>query len=146
MLIKNVLKILNEYNASGTNATLAAMGGKKATGKNYDNMITGQSQFYKDNDYTPQYAEKFPALAALANKVKSQAVSCDVIVPAPAMKELQLLMQEYNPRTGEDGTISLPFGDGIRLKTRGNIYYIGTSDEKSLKSDAPAVSDSEITN
>ena len=146
MLIKNVLKVLNEYNTSRTNATLAAAGGQKATGKNYDNMITGQSQFYKNNDYTPQYAEKFPALAALANKVKNQAVGCDIIVPAPAMKELQVLMQKYNPRVDEDGTISLPFGDGVRLKTRGNIYYIGTADDKSLKSDAQPVADSEITN
>lgn len=146
MLIKNVLNLLNEYNNSGTNVTLAALGGKKATGKNYDNMITGQSQPYKNNDYTPQYAEKFPTLAALANKVKSQAVGCDVIIPPAGMKELQILMQKYNPRTGEDGTISLPFGDGIRLKNRGNIYYIGTSEETALKSDASPVSDSEITN
>lgn len=133
-----------EYNTSGTNATLAAAGGDKATGKNYDNMITGKSQFYKNNDYIPQYAEQFPALFAIANKVKAQPVGGDIIVPAAAMKELQVLMQKYNPRTSEDGTISLPFGDGIRLKNRGNIYYIGTTDDKSLKSDNPEISDSDV--
>lgn len=132
-----------EYNTSGTNATLAAQGGEKASGKNYDNMVTGQSQFYKNNDYAPQYAKKFPILASIADKVKSQAVGCDIIVPPNAMKELQLLMQKYNPRTSDDGTISLPFGDGVRLKERGNIYYIGSAEENALKSDNTA-SDADI--
>ena len=34
MLIKDVLALLTEYNASKTNTTLAGQGGEKATGKN----------------------------------------------------------------------------------------------------------------
>lgn len=89
--------------------------------------------------------EQFPNLANIVKKVRSQAVGCDVVVPAPAMKELSILMKKYNPRTSEDGTISLPFGDGIRLKSRGNIFYIGTTDDTSLKSDNALTSDSDIT-
>ena len=40
MLVGHVLQLLKEYNTSKTNATLAAQGGEKASGKNYDNIVT----------------------------------------------------------------------------------------------------------
>ena len=74
MLITEVLQLLQEYNTSGTKATLAAQGGKKAAGKNYDNMIIGKSQPYKQTEYETKYAKVFPAIAQLVKKLKSNAL------------------------------------------------------------------------
>jgi hypothetical protein len=34
-------------------------------------------------------------------------------------------MQAYNPRQTPEGDYSLPFGDNVRLKQRGNVTFIG---------------------
>lgn len=125
MLIKNVLQILKEYNTSKTNATLAAQGGTKAAGKNFDNMLTGKSKPYKQNEYETKYAKVFPALAQLVKKLKSNALKGDIIVNGPALTELNELLKAYQPRQTPEGDYSLPFGDNVRLKQRGNVTFIG---------------------
>lgn len=137
MKILSVLKLINEYNTSGTNATLAAQGGKKATGKNFDNMITGESQPYKATEYETKYAKVFPALAAIVKKLKSKALGGDMIVTGKALMELQELLKAYKPKETPEGDYSLPFGDNVRMKKRGEVVYIGFNDPKALHS-APA--------
>lgn len=125
MLIKNVLQILKEYNTSKTNATLAAQGGDKASGKNFDNMLTGKSKPYKQNEYETKYAKVFPALGQLVKKLKSNALKGDIIVNGPALTELNELLKAYQPRQTPEGDYSLPFGDNVRMKQRGNAIFIG---------------------
>jgi hypothetical protein len=125
MLIKDVLSLLKEYNETKTNTTLAGKGGAKANGKNYDNIISGKTKPYKGNEYETKYAKVFPALAALVKKLKSNALKGDIIVNGKALTELQQLMQAYNPRQTPEGDYSLPFGDNVRLKQRGNVTFIG---------------------
>ena len=137
MIIKNVISLLNEYNTSQTNATLAAPGGKKATGKNYDNIIAGKAKPYKENEYEVKYAKVYPALAFLVKKVKSQAIKGDIIVNGKALAELQTLLKAFRPKTTPEGDFTLPFGDNVRLKTRAGNFYIGYNDPDALKSDLP---------
>lgn len=141
MLIKNVLQLLKEYNSSGTNTTLAATGGKKAKGKNFDNIIAGKSAPYKATDYETKYAKIFPALAELVKKVKSQSIKGDIMVTGPALVELQNLLKAYNPRQTPEGDYSLPFGDNVRMKQRNNVIYIGFNEVNGLHSNTPPVTE-----
>jgi hypothetical protein len=125
MLIKDVLALLTEYNTSKTNTTLAGQGGEKATGKNYDNIITGKAQAYKHKDYETKYGKQFPALAEMVKKLKSQAIKGEMLVNGPALLELQNLLSIRNPKKAKDGTIILPFGDNIRMRNQGNAVFIG---------------------
>lgn len=135
MLISTVYKLLKEYNTSGTLTTLAAPGGKKATGKNYDNIITGAAKPYKATEYETKYAKVFPALAQMVKKLKSNAFKGDMIVSGQALAELQEMLKAYKPKQTQEGDYSLPFGDNIRMKQRGNNIFIGYNDPKALKSD-----------
>lgn len=140
MLIKDVLMLINEYNTSQTNTSLAAQGGEKASGKNYDNIITGKAKPYKQNEYETKYAKVFPALAEMVKKLKSQALKGDIIVTGPALAELQNLLKAYKPKETVQGEYSLPFGDNIRMKYRGNAVFLGYNDPKALHSDSSALS------
>lgn len=130
MLVGHVLQLLKEYNTSNTNATLAAQGGKKASGKNYDNIITGKAKPYKGNEYETKYARVFPALADLVKKLKSNALKGDIMVTGPALTELQSLLQAYQPKQTPEGDYSLPFGDNVRMKYKSNNIFIGYHDPK----------------
>ena len=129
MKILSVLKLINEYNTSGTNATLAAPGGKKATGKNYDNIIAGKSTPYKTTEYETKYAKIFPHLAALVKQIKSSAIKGDKIATPEVIAELEKLQLTYKPKRTPEGDSSLPFGDNIRMKDRNGIIYIGPKTE-----------------
>lgn len=142
MLIKSVLQLIKEYNTSGTNATLAAQGGKKATGKNYDNIVAGKATPYKATDYETKYAKVFPALALIVKKLKTQSAGGDMIVNGQALAELQELLKAYKPKETAEGDYSLPFGDNIRMKKRGNAIFIGYNDPKALQPDT--ASDNEV--
>lgn len=141
MLIKDVLKLITEYNASNTNTTLAAQGGKKASGKNFDNIVTGKAKPYKGNEYETKYAKLFPALAELVKKVKTQALKGDIMVTGPALVELQNLLKAYKPKPTPEGDYSLPFGDNVRMKQRSDAIFIGYNDPNALHSDTPGPTD-----
>lgn len=139
MLISTVYKLLKEYNSSGTLTTLAAPGGKKATGKNYDNIVTGAAQPYKATEYETKYAKVFPTLAGIVKKLKTGAFKGDIALNGQALAELQELLKGYKPKQKENGDFSLPFGDNIRMKQKGNVTFIGYNDPDALKGDAAAV-------
>ena len=48
-------RMLLEYDNTKSGVTLAAPGGQKASGKNYDNMIVGDSEPYKNDKYVTKY-------------------------------------------------------------------------------------------
>lgn len=150
MLIKDILLFLTEYNNSKTNTTLAGAGGNKASGKNWDNIVTGKTKPYKGNEYETKYAKVFPALAELVKKVKSNAIKGDIIVTGSALSELDNLLKGYRPKMTPEGDYSLPFGDNVRLKQRSNAYFIGYNDPRALQSttsniDNPSSTDIAIT-
>jgi hypothetical protein len=130
MLIKDILFLLKEYNSSKTNTTLAAKGGEKASGKNFDNIITGKAQPYKETEYETKYAKVFPQLSTLVKKVKSQLVKGDIQVVGTALAELQELLKSYRPRNTKDGALSLPFGDNVRLKNYANNFILALINPK----------------
>jgi hypothetical protein len=142
MKILSVLTLLNEYNASGTNATLAAPGGKKATGKNYDNIIAGKTKPYKTTEYEVKYAKLFPHLAELVKKIKSSAIQGDMVATPDVLAELEKLQTTYKPKQTPEGDYSLPFGDNIRMKNKNGVIYIGPKSETPQQ--APAVTDNDI--
>ena len=144
MLIKDVILLLNEYNSSKTNTTLSYQGGKKANGKNFDNIIVGKTKPYKGNEYETKYAKLFPALATLVKKLKSQAIKGDIIITGPALVELQTLLKTYQPRPTPEGDYSLPFGDNIRMKQRSNAIFIGFNNSNKTIQDNN-IQDSSIT-
>lgn len=142
MKILSVLKLLNEYNASGTNATLAAPGGEKATGKNYDNIIAGKAAPYKTTEYEVKYAKLFPHLAELVKKIKSSAIQGDMVATPEVLAELEKLQTTYKPKQTPEGDYSLPFGDNIRMKDKNGVIYIGPKSE--AQQQAPAATDADI--
>lgn len=129
MKLYQVYKLINEYNTSGDWTTLAAPGGDKATGKNYDNMITGKSQPYKTEKYETKYSKQYPALAAIVDKIKNDTFKGDVIVTGKALDELSALLNTYTPKATGMNEVSLPFGDNIRLKNKGDKLFLGLSQE-----------------
>ena len=134
MLIKDVLTLLTEYNSSKTNTTLAGVGGDKAAGKNYDNILVGKTQAYKPNEYEVKYAKLFPALAEMVRKLKTQAIKGDMVLNGPALVEMQKLLQTYKPKQTTEGDFSLPFGDNVRMKQRGQAFFIGYNEPDALQS------------
>ena len=140
---KNNPKTILEYNASGTNTTLAAPGGEKATGKNYDNMAAGKSQPYKDNEYHLKYEAQYPNLAKLAKKLKDGAFKGNILLTGSALVELDQLFQHFTPKRDAQGNLSLPFGDNLKLKMQGNNFFLSyESPEEAVK---PAT-DNEVAN
>lgn len=144
MKILSVLKLLNEYNSSGTHAALAAPGGKKATGKNYDNIIAGKARPYKTTEYETRYAKLFPHTAALVKKIKTSAIQGDMVATPEVLAELEKMQATYKPKQTPEGDFSLPFGDNIRMKDKNGVIYIGPKDD-SAKKQQPNVSDNQIT-
>lgn len=130
MLIKDILMLLTEYNSSKTFTTLAGKGGEKATGKNYDNIITGKAQPYKQNEYETKYGKLYPALNELVKKLKSNAIKGDIIITGPALANLQELLKTFNPKQTKEGDFALPFGDNIRVKSRGSALFLHYNDPK----------------
>lgn len=145
MLIKDILFLLKEYNSSKTNTTLAAKGGEKASGKNFDNIITGKAQPYKETEYETKYAKVFPQLSDLVKKVKSQAVKGDIQIIGGALAELQELLKSYRPKNTKDGALSLPFGDNVRLKNYANNFYISFNKPEDNKTIDIKAQDNDIT-
>ena len=138
MLIKDVLKLITEYNANNTNTTLVAQGGKKASGKSFDNIVTGKAKPYKGNEYETKYAKLFPALAELVKKVKTQALKGDIMVTGPALQELNQLLKAYKPKPTPEGDFSLPFGDNVRMKYKSNTVFVGYHDPNKPTGNVPA--------
>lgn len=116
--------LLREYNTSNTNASLAAPGGEKASGKNYDNIITGKSKPYKNTEYETKYGKLYPNIAKIVRDIKSSAFKGDILLQAPAIAELQNLFKSYTPKQVSENEYTLPFGDNVRLKQQGNVLYI----------------------
>ena len=121
--------ILLEYDNSKSGVTLAAPGGEKASGKNYDNIATGQSQPYKDNDYQTKYEKAYPQLGIIVKRLKQSAIKGDIIVTGGALKELEQLLKAFNPKMSDNNEVIMPFGDNIRLKVRGDKFFLGFSQE-----------------
>ena len=122
-------QILLEYDNSKSGVTLAAPGGDKASGKNYDNMAIGQSQPYKDNEYETKYARAYPQLGIIVKRLKQSAIKGDIIVTGGALKELEKLLKTFNPKMSDNNEVIMPFGDNIRLKVRGDKFFLGFSQE-----------------
>lgn len=139
MRIFDVLMLLKEYNASNTNTTLTAPGGKKASGKNYDNILTGKSQPYKNDEYVTKYAKIYPALAEIVKKIKNQEIDNDIMVTGKALAEIGQLFQTYKPKETANGEFSLPFGDNVRIKQRGNVIFIGKNKTNNSTLNSPAI-------
>lgn len=125
-----VYRILNEYDNSKSGVTLAAPGGDKASGKSYDHMATGESQPYKNSDYQTKYQKLYPHLGQIVDRLKNSALPGDIVLVGPALQELQQLLSAYKPKVSDYNEIILPFGDNIRLKAKGNKFFIGISQEK----------------
>lgn len=122
-------RVLLEYDNTKSGVTLAAPGGDKASGKNYDNMITGDSQPYKSTEYKTKYEQIYPQLGFLVKRLKNSAIKGDIIITGKALQELNKLLQTFNPKLSENNEVILPFGDNIRLKVRGDKFFLGFSQE-----------------
>ena len=122
--------ILLEYDNSKSGVTLAAPGGDKASGKNYDNIAIGKTQPYKNTtEKQTKYAKIYPQLGLLVDRLKKSAIQGDIIITGKALDELNQLLQTFNPKVSENNEVILPFGDNIRLKIRGDKFFLGFSQE-----------------
>lgn len=141
MKISKIQKLLKEYNKSGKDmTTLAAPGGEKASGKNYDNIAVGKTQDYKVRDEETQYMKMFPILAPIIKSVKADEMGTKKVLTAPALNAL-LQLNKISPfkKDSEDEsgmTWILPFGDGIRMMKDENrnvfCVYSKKKEEKSI--------------
>lgn len=122
-------KMLLEYDNSKSGVTLAAPGGEKASGKNYDNIAIGKSQPYKDNEYETKYDKVYPQLGLLVKRLKNSAIKGDIVITGQALNELGQLLKTFNPKMSDNNEVILPFGDNIRLKVRGDRFFLGFAQE-----------------
>lgn len=122
-------RMLLEYDNSKSGVTLAAPGGDKASGKNYDNMAIGKSQPYKDNEYETKYERVYPQLGILVKRLKNSAIKGDIVITGKALDELGQLLKTFNPKMSDNNEVILPFGDNIRLKVRGDRFFLGFAQE-----------------
>ena len=141
MKICEIQKLLKEYNKSGKNmTTLAAPGGEKASGKNYDNIAVGKTQDYKIRDEETEYMKMFPILAPIIKSVKNDEMGTKKVLSGPAIKamfdlhKISPFKKDSDDETGK--TWILPFGDGIRLEKDDNrnvfCVYSKKKEEKSI--------------
>ena len=70
--------ILLEYDNSKSGVTLAAPGGDRASGKNYDNIAIGKTQPYKNTaEKQTKYAKIYPQLGLIVDRLKNSAIQGD---------------------------------------------------------------------
>lgn len=145
MKISKIQKILNEYNKSGQKmTTLAAPGGDKASGKNYDNMLVGKSEHYKVTNTDTQYMQMFPALGRLVKSVKDDEMGGKKLVINPLIiQNLKDLNKISKFKKDEEGNFILPFGDGIRLEKQNGKFFI--TNKKKEKESLSDISDENLT-
>lgn len=140
-------RILKEYNNTLNLTSLSAPGGTKASGKNFDNMAVGASQPYapkqnnSNNDKIAgtdkkrsektinQYEQIYPNLGSIAQKVKDSPIKGDIVVTGNALRELEKLIQTFNPQLSDNNEMILPFSENIVLKVKGDKFFIGYSEE-----------------
>lgn len=135
MKILKIHKLLKEYNKSGQKmTTLAAPGGEKASGKNYDNMITGASQPYKITNDDTQYMKICPVLTRYVKSVKKDSLGGKKLVDINLIAdELRMLNKISRIKKDENGNFILPFGDGIRLEKDERGFFFISSEKKESK-------------
>lgn len=143
MKIHRILQILNEYDNSGNIMTLAAQGGKKATGKNYDNIAAGKTSPYKTQAYQTQKEKQYPNLGKITQQLKTaqSSIGGDKVIMGAALNELQQLLPTM--KKDVDGTYILPFGDNLRVKQIGNAYYLHYNNPDDDKQET--MSDTQLT-
>lgn len=122
-------KVLLEYDNTKSGVTLAAPGGQKASGKNYDNMLVGDSQPYKTTEYKTKYEQIYPQLGLIVKRLRNSAIKGDIIVTGKALQELNTLLQTFQPKLSDNNEVVMPFGDNIRLKVRGDKFFLGFAKE-----------------
>lgn len=128
MKISQIHRLLTEYNKSGQKiTTLAAPGGEKASGKNYDNMITGASQPYKVRNNDTQYMKIYPVLGGIIKNLKNDEMGGEKIVLGRALVELNDLNKMSQLKKDEEGKYILPFGDGVRLEKKNGKFFISVA-------------------
>ena len=122
--------ILLEYDNSKSGVTLAAPGGDRASGKNYDNIAIGKTQPYKNTaEKQTKYAKIYPQLGLIVDRLKNSAIQGDIIITGKALQELEQLLQTFNPKVSDNNEVIMPFGDNVRLKVRGDKFFLGFSQE-----------------
>lgn len=145
MKISNIHKLLTEYNKSGEHiTTLSAPGGKKASGKNYDNIITGASKPYAIKNDETQYMSMFPSLGGIIKNLRKDEMGGEKIVLGRALVELSELNKLSPLKKDEEGKFILPFGDGIRLEKKNGKFFV--SSEKKEEKEEIKFSDEAISN
>lgn len=143
MKISQIHRLLTEYNKSGQKmTTLAAPGGDKASGKNYDNIITGASQPYKVRNNDTQYMKTYPILGGLIKNLKNDEMGGEKIVLGRALVELNDLNKMMRLKQDSDGKYILPFGDGVRLEKKNDKFFISVA-KKEEKQDTD-ISDNDL--
>ena len=143
MKISQIYKLLTEYNKSGQKmTTLAAPGGDKASGKNYDNIITGQSQAYKITNNDTQYMKIYPILGGLVKSLKNDEMGGEKIVLGRALMELNDLNKLSRLKQDSEGKYILPFGDGVRLEKKNGKFFVSVA-KKEEKQDTN-ITDSDL--
>lgn len=144
MLIGKILDILGE-SKDITKLSADTTSGK--TGKGADSIAAGTASPYKKKKGTGSpFDKKFPAVAELVKKVKDDSFNGDRVVTGAALAQLTNLVETMPLNADENGQLILPFGNNIRLKQKGQAYYIGVKEEagKEDESDllAAAIEDS----
>lgn len=127
MKISKIQKLL-EYNRTGGKiTTISGKGGKKAAGKNFDNIAAGQTNPYKTKEYDTKYMKMYPSLSTLVKHFRENNEHTQHLINGLALQELQKLAQNFRFKTDSDGNYILPFGDNIRLKKVGNNLFMFSS-------------------
>ena len=131
MNIFQINQILLEYNKSGKLTTISGEGGEKAAGKNFDNIVAGITQPYKQQVKNPSQTERtYPYLAKSVQQLKNDAISGNKILIGGSLNDVKKLMQNKNLRKDQNGQIILPFGDNVRLIKNGNNFFIKLSEKQ----------------
>lgn len=73
----------------------------------------------------------------LIKKVKEDAMGGDTLVTGPAMAELNNFMNHENLQQDENNEYIIPFAKNIRLKIRGNAFFLGPKTKKLNINQAP---------
>lgn len=128
--IYEVWNLLNEYDNSGNLMTLAIGGGKKAKGKNLDNIAAGKTKPYKTDSYKTKHELAYPALGKMVQNMKNNkdALKGDKIVTGRARSDLDTFMWIHPLKKDEEGLYILPFGDNIRLKQVNKTWIMSYKD------------------
>lgn len=119
MKIKDVKRFNRLLQEASRDITKLSTGHDGKNGKGADSIAVGAATPYKQKQTNKGvFDAKFPAVANVVKRLKSDALDGDQIVSGAALAQVKTMLGILPLNKDDNGDIILPFGNNVRLKER----------------------------